>query len=96
MRRRTEGAALKYASARPLRTFTLHGRTFTVVRWRDENGKHWRGYTALLHNGRCVAHDISRNATEAVETWEAMLARRYPTPARLEAALVAFGDKEAD
>ena len=65
-----------YRGARPLRTFEHLGIPFTVVRWRDHRGIHWRGYTALLHEGVCVADDITRDRSDAEESWEAAFARR--------------------
>jgi hypothetical protein len=64
----------EYAGARTLRTFDHLGETFTVVRWRDHRGKHWRGYTALLHDGVCVSDDIARNS---VDPWETQFARVF-------------------
>lgn len=65
----------RYTGARPLRTFEHLGETFVVVRWRDERGKHWRGYTTLLHDGAAVSDDIHRNSNDS---WEVQLARMFP------------------
>lgn len=73
-----------YSGARPLRTFQHLGETFTVVRWRDHRGKHWRGYTTLLHEGECVSTDIDRNS---LDPWEVQLARIFPQREKLLASL---------
>jgi hypothetical protein len=79
--------ANSYAGARPLRTFQHLGETFTVVRWRDQTGKHWRGYTALLHEGVRVADDIGRNKRDADEPWETAFARRVRSREELLAGI---------
>ena len=64
-----------YAKARALRTFVHLGETFKVVRWRTAEGKLWRGYTALLHDGYPVATELEGNLSDAENPWEARLAR---------------------
>lgn len=81
------GCRTDYTGARALRTFEHLGETFTVVRWRDHDGKHWRKYTALLHKGLWVADDITRNCDDAEEPWEATMKRRITTVGSLLAGL---------
>ena len=74
----------EYRGARPLRRFTVHGFDFVVVRWRDGDGKHWRGYTALLHDGLKVSDDITRNSEDP---YEVQMERIFKTPEALRRSL---------
>jgi hypothetical protein len=82
-----------YASARPLRTFEHLGETFTVVRWRDHHGKHWRGYTALLHDGQWVGDDISHNRRDDEEPYEAQMSRIFKTREALLSSIAELKSK---
>ena len=73
-----------YKGARPLRTFTLYGFKFNVVRWRDRDKNYWRGYTALIHDGLCVSDDIQRNSEDP---YEVQLARVFKSEEALRFAL---------
>ena len=74
----------EYDRARSLRRFSLHGFDFNVVRWRNDDGKHWRGYTALIHDRLCVSTDIERNSADS---YEDQMSRMFKTPESLRAAL---------
>ena len=73
-----------YKGARTLRRFTVHGFEFRVVRWRNAERKHWRGYTALLHDDLCVSNDINRNCEDP---YEVQMLRIFKTPEALRRSL---------
>lgn len=68
MNDQTDRLLAHYAGARAIHKFEHLGETFTIVRYRDADGKHWPDYTALLHDGYSVSDDVTKPPSGSLET----------------------------
>lgn len=85
-----------YSKARTLATFEHLGLTFRVVRRRFD-GRHWRGYLALLFENTPMSHDDFKegDATVAAAEWKARAERTFPpgSEERLKAIVTEMVDR---
>jgi len=78
-----------YSRARALATVEHLGETFRVVRRRFD-GKHWRGYLALVHGAALMSHGTYPDTTdpgEAAAFFKSLLVRTFKDRESLQRAI---------
>lgn len=84
-----------YSRARKLASFEYLGHRFDVVRRRFE-GKHWRNYLMVLHDGVPITDDFRWEATEphaCVSEVMALLTKLFRSEPVLREGLVSIHEK---